>query len=154
MDALRAKVAEIVEHEKELLDERARASAAAARTATTTAVVGFGANLFLLAAAAVTLRRRAVERERAAAQLHEEKERFRTTLSSIGDAVIVTDVKGRITLLNPTASRCSAGTTPRSGARSTRSSTSSTKTRASRSRVPSRRCCATGRSRASQTTRS
>lgn len=35
--------------------------------------------------------------------LFEEKERVRVTLSSIGDAVLVTDVQGHVTYLNPTA---------------------------------------------------
>ncbi len=38
------------------------------------------------------------------ALLREERERFRTTLASIGDAVIVTDDRGRITFLNAVAS--------------------------------------------------
>ena len=42
-------------------------------------------------------------RQRAADVLHAERERFRTTLTSIGDAVVVTDAQGRVTLLNPVA---------------------------------------------------
>ena len=42
-------------------------------------------------------------RQRAAEVLHAERERFRTTLTSIGDAVMVTDAHGRVTLLNPVA---------------------------------------------------
>ena len=45
--------------------------------------------------------RRAAEQH--AAAIHEERERLRVTLHSIGDAVIATDVEGRITLLNPVA---------------------------------------------------
>ncbi|QJR79777.1 EAL domain-containing protein [Alteromonas pelagimontana] len=43
------------------------------------------------------------ERKQAEQCLEEEKERIRTTLNSIGDAVIATDTQGRITLLNPVA---------------------------------------------------
>ncbi|MDD0837372.1 EAL domain-containing protein [Curvibacter sp. HBC61] len=43
------------------------------------------------------------ERKQAEAQVFEEKERFRVTLSSIGDAVITVDVQGRVTYLNPVA---------------------------------------------------
>ncbi|WP_273926710.1 bifunctional diguanylate cyclase/phosphodiesterase [Curvibacter microcysteis] len=43
------------------------------------------------------------ERKQAEAQVFEEKERFRVTLSSIGDAVITVDVHGRVTYLNPVA---------------------------------------------------
>jgi len=42
-------------------------------------------------------------RQRTADVLHAERERFRTTLTSIGDAVVVTDAQGRVTLLNPVA---------------------------------------------------
>ena len=40
---------------------------------------------------------------RRAGELAEEREWFRIVLSSIGDAVITTDVKGKITFLNPQA---------------------------------------------------
>ncbi len=40
---------------------------------------------------------------RAEAARHESEERYRTTLMSIGDAVVVTDAAGRVRLLNPVA---------------------------------------------------
>ncbi len=43
------------------------------------------------------------ERKRAEASLAEEKERLAVTLRSIGDAVITTDVQGRITMMNKVA---------------------------------------------------
>ena len=49
------------------------------------------------------LRRDLTEREIAEKALHEEKERLRVTLSCIGDAVITTDVAGKVTYLNPVA---------------------------------------------------
>jgi PAS domain S-box-containing protein len=42
-------------------------------------------------------------RERHAAAIREREEWFRVTLTSIGDAVIATDEKGRVTFLNPVA---------------------------------------------------
>src|SRR5262245_66106868 len=45
-----------------------------------------------------------VERERMELPpLYESQEWFRTTLASIGDAVLATDSQGRVTLLNPVA---------------------------------------------------
>jgi len=43
------------------------------------------------------------ELERKAAELQQQREWFRVTLSSIGDAVITTDVHGRVNFLNPVA---------------------------------------------------
>src|SRR5437667_3145666 len=43
------------------------------------------------------------EPKQAAEALHDQRERLRVTLSSIGDAVITTDTKGSITYLNPVA---------------------------------------------------
>jgi len=104
METIRAKLADVVATEQALLAARNRESSQAAHVATATALAGFVASLVLVGAAILSFRRRALEREQAAALLHEEKERFRTTLSSIGDAVIVTDVRGRITLMNASAS--------------------------------------------------
>ncbi len=43
----------------------------------------------------------AMERKRAEEELHQARRWFRTTLSSIGDAVIATDASGLVTFLNP-----------------------------------------------------
>jgi PAS domain S-box-containing protein len=43
------------------------------------------------------------ERKRAEKKLREREEWLATTLSSIGDAVIATDIAGRVTFLNPAA---------------------------------------------------
>src|SRR5512143_2342701 len=103
MDVLRAQVGEMETAERQLLAERTLASAAAARTALVTNAIGGLASLGLLAAAFAAWRKRARDRERAAALLRAEKEKFRTTLTSIGDGVVVTDAAGRITMTNETA---------------------------------------------------
>ena len=45
-----------------------------------------------------------------AAQWHHEHERFRTTLASIGDAVITTDERGLVTFMNPVAEKVTGWT--------------------------------------------
>ena len=56
-----------------------------------------------LIAAKEALERKAEELAGSMTQLQEQREWFRVTLSSIGDAVITTDIQGRITFLNPVA---------------------------------------------------
>lgn len=103
MDEVRALVADIDAVEKRLLVQRAQASASATRTATLTIVLGLLGSLLLLVVSFGVWWNHTRERERAAALLNDEKEKFRTTLTSIGDGVVVTDHTGRITMLNATA---------------------------------------------------
>ena len=65
------------------------------------AVLGLSLMLFLALLMMRDRRRRSLD----AALLHAEKERFRTTLASIGDGVIVTDRRGQVDYVNPVASR-------------------------------------------------
>src|SRR5262249_31907582 len=99
-DALREKVAEVTATENGLLDDRVHATAAALRTSVTSSLVGLLASFVLFAGALVAARRSIREREKAADTLHQEKERLRITLTSIGDAVVVTDHEGVVTMLN------------------------------------------------------
>ena len=103
MDALRVLVAEMEASEEQSLAERTRASASATRNARLTNALGLAGGLVLLAVAFAAWQRRLRERDRAAVLLNEEKEKLRTTLTSIGDGVVVTDRSGRITMMNPTA---------------------------------------------------
>ena len=59
--------------------------------------------LAMIGAIIVLFRRHLLARMQAAAVLHEEREWFRTTLGSIGDAVIATDAEGRVRFLNGVA---------------------------------------------------
>ena len=103
MDTIRNEVAQMRRAERALLEERAAASRASARTALATTLVALALGLGLVALVIWLLARNLAVRQRAADVLHAERERFRTTLTSIGDAVMVTDVRGRVTLLNPVA---------------------------------------------------
>jgi PAS domain S-box-containing protein len=103
MDALRAAVAAMARHETELLLAReatadrsfrfAVASEAAAGVAAILALLGFWWLLVRYLRA----------RDRAEATITAQGERLRITLASIGDAVITTDVEGRVTNMNPVA---------------------------------------------------
>jgi PAS domain S-box-containing protein len=65
----------------------------------------------LVVSLAVNAAQRATRRERRrAAQLHEERERFRVTLSSIGDAVIATDARGVVVFMNAVAEKITGWT--------------------------------------------
>jgi PAS domain S-box-containing protein len=103
MDLVRDEVYGMQQLERALLTRREAASRANTRTALASTVVGLGLGLVLTTMVITLVSRNLAARQRAADVLHAERERFRTTLTSIGDAVVVTDPQGRITLLNPVA---------------------------------------------------
>ena len=103
MDLVRDEVYGMQELERALLTRREAASRANTRTALASTVVGLGLGLVLTTMVITLVARNLAARQRAADVLHAERERFRTMLTSIGDAVVVTDAQGRITLLNPVA---------------------------------------------------
>jgi PAS domain S-box-containing protein len=103
MDLIRDEVYGMQQLERALLSRREAASRANTRTALASTVVGLGLGLLLITMVIGLFARNLAARQRAADVLHAERERFRTTLTSIGDAVVVTDAQGRITLLNPVA---------------------------------------------------
>jgi len=59
--------------------------------------------LLVFAVAALLINSLSEARRRAEATLQEQRERFAITLASIGDAVIATDMHGRVTFMNPIA---------------------------------------------------
>jgi PAS domain S-box-containing protein len=103
MDLIRDEVYGMQQLEHALLGPREAASRANTRTALASTVVGLGLGLLLITMVIGLFARNLAARQRAGDVLHAERERFRTTLTSIGDAVVVTDAQGRITLLNPVA---------------------------------------------------
>lgn len=100
MDVLRAQVSAMMEHENQLRQERIDHARTTYRRSALTSLLGNVAGVGALGAFFVILRRHLVARDRAAAIIHEQGERFRTTLTSIGDAVMTVDAQGRVTYLN------------------------------------------------------
>ena len=66
--------------------------------------------LALLAATYLVIRRQLVERQEQQHRLAQSEEDLSTTLLSIGDAVIATDVEGRVTRMNPVAEKLTGWT--------------------------------------------
>lgn len=104
MDAMRAEFSVLVNEEERLRDERSQGSRRATRLAVGT---GGAAALLLGLILAFNVRRQLVSVSRSYGRaLTSEQEQRRwldTTLKSIGDAVIVTDAEGRVTLMNAVA---------------------------------------------------
>lgn len=69
------------------------------------AVIGLVAGLLFVMFGIELLRRDARARDRATRDLFEQNEWFSTTLRSIGDGVIVTDIRGQVRLLNEVAEK-------------------------------------------------
>ncbi len=100
MDALRALTAEMTRDEERLLEERSGEAQRSYRWALATGVLAGVAALVVVIALVVVLQRHYVARSRAAAVIYNQRELLRVTLASIGDAIVTTDVHGRVTYLN------------------------------------------------------
>ncbi len=103
MDAIRTLVAELEQEERGVLAERNRQSIRAYHIAITTGLLAAFGGLILLAAFVGLLNRSLTARQAAMMTMHQQRELFRTTLASIGDAVITTNNEGKVTFLNPVA---------------------------------------------------
>jgi PAS domain S-box-containing protein len=100
MDSIRAQIAQMKLEEQESLRQHQWQSRVAYLTAVKSGAVSAAAGLVMVAAFIYFWRRDLLARMKDAALLHEQREWFRTTLSSIGDAVIAADCEGRIQFLN------------------------------------------------------
>ena len=103
MDAIRALIATMEQEERSLLDARNRQSTRAYQIAMSTGLVAALGGLVFLGAFVSVLNRSLQARQAALEGIREQRELFRTTLASIGDAVITTDEESRVTFLNPVA---------------------------------------------------
>ena len=103
MDELRKQVDEMASVERQLLEVRSERSQRTYKVALLTTVIADAFALVMVVAFIFLLRRHLLARDKAAAVIHEQREMFRTTIASIGDAVMTTDTQGRITYLNSVA---------------------------------------------------
>ena len=105
MDRIRSTVDSMQRQESVLLAERTRQVQQAARQATGAALLTAACFVGLLVAFLLIVREDLLGRARAEAAALDSEEWLRTTLRSIGDAVLATDGEGRIAFLNPVAER-------------------------------------------------
>ena len=103
MEAARAVSAEMLLHEQGLLADRSRESERSYQVAVGTGLVSGLSAMAAIVGFLLLLRRHLARRTLDARVISEQAERLRTTLASIGDAVISTDADGRVTSLNPAA---------------------------------------------------
>jgi len=103
MDALRTTIAEMARFETGELLAREAAAGRTYRSTLLSAAVSTVAAMLALLGFAFLLRRHLGARDRAESTIAAQGERLRITLASIGDAVVTTDVDGRVANLNAVA---------------------------------------------------
>ncbi len=108
MEAIHDRLTKMYAIEQESLSTRADVAKRSYLIAVLSEGLAALAAIALAAATAYFYWRDVRSRERARAELNEQKEWFRTTLASIGDAVIVTDADGHISFMNDVAQTLTA----------------------------------------------
>jgi PAS domain S-box-containing protein len=103
MDEIRGIMAEVQQDEQTLLRDRQEANDRAYRSAIASGALAVLMGLVAVAGFTWVLRSHLTARQKAAAVLYEQREWYRTTLASVGDAVMTTDTENRITYLNAVA---------------------------------------------------
>src|SRR6267378_910093 len=103
MDEIRPILAEMVDAESVLRTVRTQEMTQASTRSTRTVVGGNLSGMFLLLLVFLFLFRELGERKKTQEALAKSEKWFSTTLASIGDAVIATDMNGAVTFLNPVA---------------------------------------------------
>jgi PAS domain S-box-containing protein len=103
MADLQGRLRQVDGTERTLLRDRSERRDRTYHSALVTGLLSGGAAVAGILAFLLLLRRHLATRSAAAAALAEQGERLRTTLASIGDAVITTDTEGRVTGMNPVA---------------------------------------------------
>ena len=102
MEQIRGLMREMQAEETRLLGQR-EAALKRSTQLFVTIVLSTALNLLLLVVIAGLHRQRMAAERASAKQVRISEEQFRTTLTSIGDAVITTDAQGRVTFVNQTA---------------------------------------------------
>jgi PAS domain S-box-containing protein len=103
MDAIWSLVGQMQAHERDLLVARQAKNDAAYRSAAFGALLSIVLGVVAVGGFVWILRTHLRSLAQSSAAIHEQREWLRTTLASIGDAVIATDVGGRVTFVNPVA---------------------------------------------------
>jgi PAS domain S-box-containing protein len=110
MTDLQEHLREMDESERALLRDRTAKTENTYATAIVTGLVSGVAAIIGVVAFMMLMRRHLTARTAATAVISEQKERLRTTLASIGDAVLTTGVEGRVTFLNRVAEQLTGWT--------------------------------------------
>ncbi len=103
MDQIRALLSEMTNEEEALLRTRTQQTSRSVTRSMRTVFAGTLLSVSLLVLSFVLLTRELFERKKAQDALEKSEKWFSTTLSSIGDAVIATDMNGAVTFMNAIA---------------------------------------------------